>query len=498
MARVIGIDIRSRHVRTVLLSTNLRRIRLEALVEIERDQLPSLEEAVRASFLPLIPGGDSLAAAVDGDVAFVHRLRLPPAALKELDAVVPFELEAQVPVDIDDLVYDFTLLPRQGATSPVDLLAAAVRATHVKERIDLVVKATSREPDRIGVGALPLSNLSAVMPLLQTEAHIALVELGDNRSEIVVLRRGQPVFARTVSIGVAGLPATAAQLSASLRQTMAAAALQISAAIETVYLTGQGALAPGAEAYLAAELGIPTSRMPAPPLDGLTAEQEEQFPRFARAVGLAIGLRGRAKDLDLRSGSLSFQGGFTFLRNKAPLLAALIGVILLSFFFSTWAELRSLADEHEKLAAQLAVVTKTTLGEETTEPDRAKELLDTASARAETDPMPHIDGFDIMVELSKAVPEKTGIPPAPFVHDVEELEFTREHLKIRGVVGSAAEAQQIADALKQNKCFVDPKIGKTSHEVNGTRQKYLLETDLKCPEDATAAKKKADSEEGSK
>jgi general secretion pathway protein L len=475
----------------VLLSTNFRKVRLEALVEIERDQLATLEEAVRASFLPLMPGGDSIAAAVDGEVAFVHRLRLPPAALKELDAVVPFELEAQVPVDIDDLVYDFALLSSQGRGAPVDLLAAAVRTTHVKERIDLLVRATSREPDRIGVGALPLANLATVMPLLQTEAHIALVELGDNGSEVVVLRRAQPVFARTLSIGVSGLPATAAQLSATLRQTMAAAALQLSAAIETVYLTGQGALAPGAEAYLASELGIPASRLPAPALEGLTTEQEEQFPRFARAIGMALGLRGRARDLDLRSGALSYQGGFTFLKQKAPMLAALIGVILLSFFFSTWAELRSLADEHEKLAGQLATITKSALGEETSEPDRAKELLDTASSRAETDPMPHIDGFDIMVELSKAVPEK-------IVHDVEELEFTREHLKIRGIVGSAAEAQLIADALKENKCFVDPKIGKVSQQVNGTRQKYLLESDLRCPEDVTAAKKKVDTEEGSK
>jgi len=38
--------------------------------------------------------------------------------------------------------------------------------------------------------------------------------------------------------------------------------------------------------------------------------------------------------------------------------------------------------------------------------------------------MPHIDGFDVMVELSKAV-------PATIIHDVDELDVTREHTKIR-------------------------------------------------------------------
>jgi len=41
------------------------------------------------------------------------------------------------------------------------------------------------------------------------------------------------------------------------------------------------------------------------------------------------------------------------------------------------------------------------------------------------------------------------------------------------VVGSASEAQLIADALKQNKCFSDVKITKVSQVVNGTRQKYF-------------------------
>jgi general secretion pathway protein L len=95
-----------------------------------------------------------------------------------------------------------------------------------------------------------------------------------------------------------------------------------------------------------------------------------------------------------------------------------------------------------------------------------------------------------MVALSKAVPES-------ITHDVEELDVTRDHVKLRGIVGSAAEAQQIADGLKLNKCFSDVKIAKVSQVVNGTRQKYVLESDLKCPEDA-AAKKKGDKEEQEK
>src|SRR3954462_11134923 len=112
MAKIIGIDIRNRYVRAVLLRTSYRKIALEALVEIDRSEVPGLDEAVQACLLPLAPHSDAVAVAVDGSAAFIHRLRLPPTALKQLDEAIPFELEAQIPVEMDELVYDYIQLPR--------------------------------------------------------------------------------------------------------------------------------------------------------------------------------------------------------------------------------------------------------------------------------------------------------------------------------------------------------------------------------------------------
>src|SRR5689334_20755759 len=141
MAKIIGIDIQSRHVRATLLVTTYRKISIEALSEIDRSETPSVEEAVQACLLPIIHQSDSVAVAVDGDVAFIHRLTLPSTSLKQLAEVIPFELEAQVPVDIDDLVYDFVQLPRETSESPVSVLAAAVRTEHVKQRLEVVARA---------------------------------------------------------------------------------------------------------------------------------------------------------------------------------------------------------------------------------------------------------------------------------------------------------------------------------------------------------------------
>ena len=112
MAKLIGIDIRTRYVRAVLLATNYRKLTLAGVAEVDRTQFSDLASARALCLVSIAPHSDAIAVAIDGDVAFIHRLKLPPTAMKQLTEVIPFELEAQVPVDIDELVYDFIQLPR--------------------------------------------------------------------------------------------------------------------------------------------------------------------------------------------------------------------------------------------------------------------------------------------------------------------------------------------------------------------------------------------------
>jgi general secretion pathway protein L len=65
-------------------------------------------------------------------------------------------------------------------------------------------------------------------------------------------------------------------------------------------------------------------------------------------------------------------------------------------------------------------------------------------------------------------------------------------VKLHGVVGSAEEAQNIATEIGKHRCVSNAKIGKITQVVNSDRQKYVLEYDVKCPEDGPKKKKKAD------
>lgn len=488
MGRFVGIDIGSRVINVALLDVGYRRLALKALSEVPVESAESLEEAIRRAAAPLMDHVDAVGVAVDGDLTFTHRLRLPATALKQIDEILQFELESAIPVDLDELVYGYRVLRRKTAKDPIVVLTGATRIEHARARIDLLKTAISREPDRVGHGALALANLVGVAPELRSPEPVALVDLGGRRTEITILVDGEAAQVRTLSRGVGSLPEGAPALAAEIRQTLLAFALEGEAEVRSVHLVGGGAAASGAEAYFAYELGVPVTALPRLALADASAEDTERMPRFAKAVALALGAAGRGHDIDLRRGPLSFQRGFSFLKEKAPLLIGLGSAVVVSFFFSVWAELRALGRERDAVQIELERVTQEAFEKGTSDPDEALGLLEQAKNPSESDPMPKLDAFDVMVELSKA------IPPS-ITSDIEELDMQRGHVRVQGIVGSTAEASTVRDKVSEHPCTADAKIGKVTQVVNGTRQKYVLEYDVKCPGEP-GAKKKTGAEKG--
>nr|MDQ2645891.1 general secretion pathway protein GspL [Myxococcota bacterium] len=192
---------------------------------------------------------------------------------------------------------------------------------------------------------------------------------------------------------------------------------------------------------------------------------------------------GRGHDVDLRRGPLAFQRGYGFIKEKAPVLLGLVAATFVSFLFATWAEVRGLSREHEALLGRLASVSQAVLGEPLEDAETASLELERATALDDVDPLPHMDAFDVLVEISKII-------PTTVTHDIEDFDMQRGHVKMQGVIGSAEEAQNVATELENVRCVRGPKIGKITRAINSDRQKYVVEFDVKCDDDGPKKKKK--------
>lgn len=474
MSRLLGIDATKSTVRAAIIRASYRKVTLEAFGEADVGWAGSDAAAIKAAVGGARP--DACATALSGERSFYRRIELPAAAQKEINNVLAFELEATVPFEMDDAVFDYRALSKGPGAETIPIFAALARVEDVRARIAPVREALGIEPERVGTGPLPLANLVAIMPELERPAvpgPVAIVELGEHASEVVILTGGDPVFARTLSRGTVGLPESAHALARELRQTFAAWRAQGGDPLTCLYLCGSGASADGAGYFLSTELGISVLPLPRPRIEGMTEEQAAQVPRFAKALGMALGLAGgRVKALNLRRGALEAERSYPFLREKIPLLSGLAAVILVSFGFSTVAEMRALDAEKETLTARLALATRDVLGEEITEPDKARETIEAGPAKADEDPLPHVDAFDVMVQLSKAVPNEIK-------HDVVELDVQRGKVILQGVVPSVGDAETIAKNMAEFRCFKDVKKGRTSQFTEG-KQKYQIDFELKC------------------
>jgi general secretion pathway protein L len=494
MSTLLGIDIGTTAVKVAAIRTAYRKVQLVGLASVEVAQAGGVAEAL-AQAARLVMGdrggfGDSIAISLEGQRGTIKVVGLPASAAKQISEILPFELESKLPFDIEEAVFDYRVLPGLRDTKGEELavLVGVAKTADVAARIELVKGALATEPERVGLGAFPIANLLPYLPILG-EGVVALVDLGTVSSDVLVLKNGEPLFARTVALGTKGLPGTAAKLARELRTTIAAHRSQGGEPPARLLLCGGGAYVSGAVAFLSSNLELPVEVLPTPGIEmqmppALAAEHSAVMARFAKAVGLAAGLLPRSVGLNLRKGPLAFERGFAWVKEKVPLLAGLAAVILVSFLFSAWAQLYAKSKEKVVLENALALVTKDVLNEETRVAARASELLNAQTAISDEDPLPHADSFDVMVKLSEL------IPPS-MVHDIRELDIQKQHVVVHGVVGSIPDAQAIKTSVGSERCFADPKITRTNAEVGGTSQVYVLEFDIKCPEDVKGAKKPA-------
>jgi general secretion pathway protein L len=470
MARLVGIDVRQSHVRVVLLQTQYRGIKLLGYRQTPLNSPQELEEALRLVGLPLVQQGEHLATCVSGDQLFIRDIELPAAASKQLNDVVPFEIEAQVPLDFDELCYDYRLLGAKPGRDGMRVLSVATRISIVRQQIDVVQRALGVEPERVGAGPLPLANLAQVIPELRAPGLVAVLDVGLGSSDLLVLQDGLPVFARTLSVGA---EAGGQAMIAALRQSQAAWLQRGSEPFLRLFLAGAGPTIDGAAPVLSEALGIAVTTLPEISFENV---QPGALTGFEKALGLALGLTGTPRDLNLRRGPLAYQHSYAFLKTKLPVVAALVAIIVTSFIFSVWAKGKSLDTENESLRLTLASLSEQTLGERVESAEELTEVLDKAGSSQEKDPQPELDAFDIMIELSKSIPED-------IVHDIDEFDVQGDKVKLLGIVSVTDEAERIKDELGQRRCFKQVTLSKITQVVNSNRQKYTMTFDVNCSGD---------------
>jgi Tfp pilus assembly PilM family ATPase len=480
MSLVLGLEVTPRAVRGAFLRTTLRGSEMERYAEA---QLPYSAESesdadlLKAAIAQVLSQGarppDRVIASLSGEAASLRLIDLPAGVEKKAAEVLPGELGAVLPFDVEDAIVDYQVVGRDEST--IQLMAVAVPRQNVADRLH-ELQAAGVDPRELAVGAVAFDGLGALLAESLGDKTVLVIDVGPTSSDFAALTNGRCTFARTVSGGMDLVESgRRAELGSALQRTFASYKAQRSEAPSLILLSGETAPMESARQWLTEQLGVECGVAALPAAPGADAEMR---PKFTKAAALAARAISRGKQLDLRQGEFASKAAASEIRKHVRLIAVCFAAIVLSFAVSLMARYRVARAEHAELTATLAEVSKDLLGEEAHSALHARELL-TAGPRID-DPLPRFDAYDVLEAISESI-------PADIQHDTRRLLIEIDddgdtgRMELQGTVSSIAERDRLVEQLQTHPCFADVEKGSISTAV-ADRKDYKLVVKVKCDE----------------
>lgn len=261
----------------------------------------------------------------------VRDLDLPAMPLGQLRASLPYQVQDFLPIAVDDAHLDFVPTSTSvGQHGPVvgGLLVAATKDT-VRANVD-AVEAAGLKPVMVDLTALALTRALARGPL--AERTVALVDLGARITTVVIVDHGRPRFVRVLPTGgqdmtdaissAMGIPDADAEalkyqvgigitvpdqyrpaadaiaqvghvLVEAVRNTLSYFAMNTpGGSLDTVLLSGRGALLPGLGQYIAtaARVGVTLAAPLSTMKVGPEMPQGPQLDALQHVLSVPLGL----------------------------------------------------------------------------------------------------------------------------------------------------------------------------------------------------------------
>lgn len=396
-----------------------------------------------------------------GGLVSRRNLIFPFREKSKLDPVVPFELEGLIADSIEDVVVDYQLVDQNEQGSRV--IAAAVNKPKIAERLQSL-NSIGTDPRVLDDEVLALSSLLFLFDPIAQEGPGAILEIGAQKSELLVFHHGRVEIARTMKVGGDHLTRVLAAfrgisweeaeaqkvngaepipvevwdrawlpLIQELGLTLDAFRRGQGETSNAIYLCGRGALAPSLPGYLQSRLDIPCEKV--------SLQGDLKVPRAfssdfdcTAAQAVALALRGLSPDhyfppMNFRKNEFTFRSRIAEARRKLIYFGAMVGLVSLlglTGFVTGYLNLRS---EDRKLTSQMRKAFFTAFPEAKQVPagyemremrSRIQALQGSGDISPGSEPV-----VDLLKIISERIPRDTSL-------EIRELIYDPEKIRLRG------------------------------------------------------------------
>ncbi len=417
--RTLALDVSGTTVRAVLVERTLRSQRILGFYAVPRgdDLTADLRTLVATHELRW----DEVVSALPGDVVTHRILTLPFHDRKRLDQTVPFELETQLPFELDDAIVDYQVLGREGDAAIV--LAAFAPKAAVREHL-AALAAAGMDPRAVDLAPLAAVNVLRLADGARS-GHAALVALDHDRATIAVLADGR----------LCGLRALAALTRA-------------------LGVTPQGVAS------------VPVNEVP------ITLRREQAA--FAAPLGLALRDGADALRVDFRRAEFAYHREREAMWHALGGVAVLAAIALVLMLTSLILEGRRLAARHDAVRAEIRRILTTALPNvHTIVNEKAQLAAEIATLEKQRQQYGGLaPSAARAIDLLKAV---TLSVPADAELEIEELALDGDTLRLRGSTRTYEAVDTVKRGLAARPEFRDAQAKDVRASVDGQRVDFKLQ-----------------------
>jgi Tfp pilus assembly PilM family ATPase len=490
--RGIGFDLGPNAVTAVVVNAGLKGVKLES---IRVSSAPETGETRGRALRDLKHGALPSAIAVPVHLVSSRLVTLPFAQQAKWDAVLPAELEGQIPFELDEVIVDGTPLGRDGNRTRV--LAVAAPKPTIKSRLDdaarggIDPRVVTIEADALAVAAstwLPSFRDLALIHVDDRAVTLALVAEGRVRAMRAVLWDG--VAARDEVARGCGVPLAELEEIASgardadvdgrsvsgallralkpaldeIARTLQGDRLDSGRSVTFAAMSGRWSAVDQVGEAVAQALGLSPVVWPSATLAGA----ERPLAPAALAAGLAV-IAARGGD------RLNFRRGeFVYGRERAGLRRRLVAVGVLAVFALTaagvdwglrlalkerqWAEIdgRVHAAFHQVLPGATIV----------SEPEQLQTAIDALTKRREFLGST-LGVLDVLLALTDAIPPESGIA-------VLDLSIDRDKVRIEAETLSFDWVNKIESAVRQSSVVQTVAVSDAKTTADQSKVRFIM------------------------
>ncbi len=450
--RMIGLDISEQSLRLAILTREQGRLAVLSLMESPGEGTAERLARLHEDLLGDLQLGDRVAACLPGHAAFVRQLTFPFSDRRKIDATLPFELSAQLPVNLDNYTLTRQLpIKRDDGTW---VTAAATKTALVRETLEAF--------DCIGLPlhVLDISPFAYVAGLREYLPDGVLVCAMDQGASLALVRSGEVLEHRELPIR---RNTATNELAKAIHREARALTHSHQSISEALHLMG-----PLASMELIEDLSGLQKQVSL-----LSVEIGRQVIDAPFLPAVALALRAEAGDkgpsFNLRQGQFAMKGAWGDLRKAIILATCLACLTLLTWWATMGLTYYDRQRQVSLLEQKMKAIYQKTFPEATAITDVPLQFKSAIRQLHEDIGMVEFDrpsALQILMEVTERTTELNI--------DVDEMSLERDQIRLAGSADSFEAVNRMAEQFRQSLYFSKIEVAESKTSLDGHRVNYRL------------------------